>query len=218
MYEYNQRMLREADPLVFTGENLVPHLQQVEDKGATLVRGFLTDVSVDRLQAFCSTLPFKPLHVRRGTVTKKFEYADYDKVHQRALAELGEGVWQRLVQHEGDFPAVSNWVPNDYAVQKYNRDGFVSSHKDAPDYSGLVVVCSVQGEADFEVRNERHGESVYMWALAPGDAVILRAAGFSGNPERQDGPFHLVGGAKTEIPRISIGIAEDPLVYRGLEK
>ncbi|HVZ67682.1 MAG TPA: hypothetical protein VG917_05495 [Patescibacteria group bacterium] len=199
--------------------DLKPYLEQVSRTGITLVPNLIPPDSLQVLRSFCNKLTYESLNEKDGEVHKRFLYAaGYTSQQQEVLTILGENIRQKLSKYKDDFPALETWEPNDFTVQKYDLNSHLSSHIDAPDYEGVVVVVSVQGEAFFEARNERHGEPFVAWRLKPGDGVILRAKGFDPDPDKQTGPFHLVYGAATKEDRISIGIAEDPTIFQGFQQ
>jgi hypothetical protein len=88
--------------------------------------------------------------------------------------------------------AVPAWTPNQIFVRRY-RDGSegMTPHRDGSRFRLLVATLTVVGDAQFFHHNET-GEVVTTWSLAPGDLVLLRGPGLTGDEDGR--PHHSVSG------------------------
>jgi hypothetical protein len=126
--------------------------------------------------------------------------------------ELGAVVRQSLPD-----TGLQTWQANSIVAQTYRDAGdFISAHRDYKPDRGVIVVCTLAGEADFQVLEDRGEDITFTCHTEPGSIVILRAPGMM-NPyfdfhRRQDGwcdpsddvrPYHRAL-SPTVAPRVTL--------------
>lgn len=164
---------------------------------------------MEDLQRLCREIEFTEISNTYEKVTERYYVPEHlpPQVNQFITA-LGEQLRHRFSAYAFLYPVLADWHPNHSSVQLYDQNSNITSHRDHASYSGVIAVVSIQGEANFEVRKTRNGESFAVRRVQPGDMVILRSGGFSPSIEGHPGIFHAVSGALTSTPRISIGFSQ----------
>lgn len=189
--------------------DLLPHLKEVEEQGASYIPGFLhRDVLAD-LQRLCRQIEFTEIsNTYEKVVERYFVPKDMPPRVDKRITALVEQLRHRFSAYASRYPALADWRPNDCSIQMYDESSYITSHRDQASYKGIIAVVSIQGEANFEVRGARYSEPFAVWRALPGDMVILRSSGFNPSIEGHPGVFHAVSGALTSTPRISIGFRQ----------
>lgn len=163
------------------------------------------------LLAACAGLSYRVARPLVGTagreVRQDFELTmEIPQPHPlRALAVALEAAVGAAAAGLRPNPLPEGLVFNDLIVQRYHRGSRgITPHRDHLRYTGLVVLVTLVGSADFFVCADRSGAQAVSLPARPGRAILLAAPGFAGGRER---PFHFVSAVRE--PRISLGIRQD---------
>lgn len=194
---------------LFREVNTERHLDRAAEVGASYIPVFLNEDALSKFQDLCHYLDYQKVDEHHEQFEEHYYVAK--EVPPRVKGEirsLSEEVRKVMAAHGGRFPVLEQWNPNDFVTQLYYQSSFIGSHRDHKVNKGLIVVFNIQGEADFEISNERYGEPIATWRVRPGDAMILRATGLNPNLQGHPGIFHSITGALTQEPRISIGLRD----------
>lgn len=193
----------------FEEVNLEHYLIEVEERGVTYIPGFIRRDALEDLQRLCCEIEFTEISNTYEKVTEHYSVPERlpPQVNQ-CITALGEQLRQRFSAYAFRYPVLADWAPNDFSVHLYDDNSYITSHRDHASYKGIIAVVSIQGEANFEVREARHAEPITVWRTQPGDMMILRSSGFNLSIEGHPGIFHAVSGALTSTPRISIGFRQ----------
>lgn len=98
------------------------------------------------------------------------------------------------------FPSLRGWEPDELSIQRYPRqDGGLSFHKDLARHTGVIIICSLTGEAELHVKTQTQIERV---ACHAGDVLLLRAPGLFETTE-DTRPEHAVSTVRGSETRIS---------------
>ena len=102
-------------------------------------------------------------------------------------------------------PPLDEFRINDLVLQRYPPGARgITPHRDHVRYVGLVTIVQLSGDGRFGLCAERSGAGTRALRAGPGDAILMRAPGFGGCPER---PFHFLDGITAE--RYSLGMRCD---------
>ena len=94
---------------------------------------------------------------------------------------------------------------NDLVLQRYPPGARgITPHRDHVRYVGLVVIVQMSGDGRFGLCDDRSGAGARVLDAGPGDAILMRAPGFSDSNHR---PFHFLDGIRVE--RYSLGMRSD---------
>jgi hypothetical protein len=173
-------------------------LGQVKTEGAVLLENFIPEGLRVQLQAELEAGPFEELpqdwrHVH--DVHQDFDrYAlSYPMPGFPITAWIGRQLQTAVRQAWPEHVLLSNWRPNDIAVQRYREDqGGIETHRDFKRDILMVAVLSVAGRARFQVTAGKSPQAgiIQDWMVWPRSLVLLRAPGFTGTTD--DRPYHVV--------------------------
>lgn len=123
---------------------------------------------------------------------------------------------EQFVQSLGEqYNSLSGWDADEMSYHRYyDQNVGLSFHRDNLRFPGLIVVISIDGEADFQVIErdpitddsgaiiDWHWRSTYTIPTKPGDMVLTRAPGLLPDMTPDDRPEHAVVNGRV-LPRIS---------------
>jgi len=186
--------------------NVEQVFRSVAVTGAEIVREFVPMAFSNMVQNEIENLTLSPAETPQcRLVTQKFERIGYRKVPENmaALQQLEEMVKKFVYKASSIYPIVKNWNPNDIAIQKYDKTGFITGHKDLERHIILVAIVNLLGSCEFEILTSRQGQASKQFITQPRDLILLRAPHLTASAT-DDRPFHRVSGNLTEGSRISV--------------
>ncbi|MBI2051899.1 hypothetical protein HYT33_04015 [Candidatus Roizmanbacteria bacterium] len=193
----------------FLERDLGLQLVRTAQEGACCVKNFLNKTTVAKLQDLCSLLDFEEIIEQHEKVEERyFIPRSIPSKTRNTMLRLSNSLRLAMARYAKTYPVLQDWSPSDFSVQLYDRHSYITSHRDHKINKGLVVIFTIQGEAIFKARNERHGSPFLTQKIAEGDVVLLRGGDFVPNLQGHPGIFHSISGALTEKPRISIGFRD----------
>ncbi|MEK7585261.1 MAG: dihydroneopterin aldolase [Patescibacteria group bacterium] len=110
--------------------------------------------------------------------------------------------YETLKLVEAERPFVRPVKFNETSLQKYDAGSIgITPHLDSARCQDLVVILVLVGEGCFATCADRAGTNPHEIRPKPGDAILMRAAGFDGVDER---PFHYLTDIREE--RLALGL------------
>jgi len=192
--------------------DLTECLDDVRDTGLGVARNILIPTFTHDLAAELLKGGYEPVDEVTGKVHQRMARVEYRGVPWRlpSLHVLGLLTRPLIQSHFDRFPSLAHWEPMETVVQKYGRHDGIQAHRDFKRHPYAIVIFNIMGSCDFEVLESRDGPVTKLVRPHPGDLIVLRAPGFSGEVTEQDRPFHRVGGNTSSDPcRISVAFRHD---------
>jgi hypothetical protein len=136
------------------------------------------------------TLPWTPMTPKVGAATQHGWFAQVP-FHEAPPPAQALGSFVQATVSAALGQQLPDW--NEVTWQWYELDhGHIDPHRDQAYYTGLILIVTLSGEADFTVLESRDPPVVLdRWTTGGGDMVLLRGADF-GTPGVRC-PLHEVG-------------------------
>jgi|GEM_PF-3551512 len=172
------------------------YLQQNLEHGAALISQAFNQKQLQIFFEECQTLKFSRPEivsdVRQKFTRFAFQKTDVPK-NIPAITKLRQDI-ETWVQSSKNFAQLRDWQAYDTVIQKYSHDGELGAHLDLKRHPGVIVICSISGACVFAILHSKKGPVKFALQPQPGDILLLRAPGLSGDPNLDDRPPHWVSG------------------------
>jgi alkylated DNA repair dioxygenase AlkB len=170
---------------------------EVLKHGVAIERSAIEPSHLWRMLKEVKSLEFTDAQERLNSVEQRFQRIGFHQVPPNlpTLALLCKEI-QAVVRsfgHADYYPYLAGWQIRDIVIQKYDKNSFLSAHKDLKRHQKLIVICNLEGNANFEILETRTGPVIrQINDLTYGDIILLR--GSETTPGVDDRPFHRVSG------------------------
>ena len=152
--------------------------QLVRQRGVAFVSEALSSEFLEQLRADISRLEMTEERMDEDFLKLKFNFAKlyYPFEGYEALSTLGLYLGFQARTHRGLLDNLSNWHPNEVAVQRY-RDSSddIGAHKDYKRDRYLIAIATADGYGRFELLSDDGEKVKQSFETGPGSLTLLWA-------------------------------------------
>ena len=96
------------------------------------------------------------------------------------------------------LPRLARWAPDELSLHRYyDQEVGLSFHRDNKRFDGVIAVLSVEGECEFQVREDEFDDAPTSYDMLPGTLALVRASRLFEDAQDLLCPDHAVVNLKT---------------------